>query len=259
MTKMPVIFFGHGSPMNAIHQSPFVDFLCQATQNVPRPKAILCISAHWETIGTKVLKVLKPRTIHDFYGFPQALYDVQYPAPGSLAIADDIIQSLRPILVEPDTSWGLDHGTWSILQHLYPQADIPVLQLSLNKKLSLSQHYEIGQKLARLRNQEILIMGSGNITHNLRQLDLNPEPKATNWAVQFDEMIKKAIINKDLPTLFAQHPADQKIWQMAHPSLEHYLPLLYILGASDRQDILSFPYEGMELGSLSMRAVQFQS
>ena len=159
MTKMPVIFFGHGSPMNAIHQSLFVDFLCQATQNVPRPKAILCISAHWETIGTKVLKVLKPRTIHDFYGFPHALYDVQYPAPGSLAIADDIIQSLRPILVEPDTSWGLDHGTWSILKHLYPKADVPVLQLE----------------------------------------------------------------------------------------------------ASDRQDILSFPYEGMELGSLSMRAVQFQS
>lgn len=259
MKKMPVIFFGHGSPMNAIRQNPFVNFLSGAGKEIPKPKAILCISAHWETIGTKILKILHPRTLHDFYGFPQALFEVQYPAPGSPAIADEIIQLLQPITIDSDTNWGLDHGCWSILKHLYPLADIPVIQLSLNKKLSLPEHYAMGIKLKSLRNQNILIIGSGNITHNLRNLNWNINPTSFDWAIEFDEMIKKAIVNQDLPTLFGQNITDKKLWQMAHPTFEHYMPLLYVLGASDPEDMLSFPYEGMELGSLSMRAVQFIS
>lgn len=256
--RMPVLFFGHGTPMNAISKNIFTQFLNRKGEELPRPKAILMVSAHWETMGTKVLKRERPETIHDFGGFPQALFDVQYPAQGSLEVADQVTALMKAHDVEASEEWGLDHGTWSVLTHLYPKADVPVLQLSLNRNLKLEDHLRVAADLKALRDQGVLIAGSGNITHNLRQVDWNPNPKAMDWAVEFDEMIKQALIQRDYSALTAKDSKMHSLWKQALPSLEHYLPLLYIVGASNPQDQVSFPHEEMQMGSLSMRAVEFR-
>lgn len=255
-TRMPVLFIGHGSPMNAIEKNSFTEFLNHAPALYPVPKVILAISAHWETRGTKVLKLARPETIHDFGGFPQKLFDVQYPAPGSPETADKIIDMVKLHEVSASSDWGLDHGTWSVLKHMYPQANIPVLQLSLNQNMNFQQHMELAQELRALRDQGVLIVGSGNITHNLRRVDWqNGAPM--DWAVQFDGMIKNALFERNEFVLLGKETKDRALWNIAHPSLEHYLPLLYAYGASEKNEQVKFIYEAIQMGSLSMRSVMF--
>ncbi len=255
--KQPSIFFGHGSPMNALARNKFSHFLNAKGEEFNSPKAILVISAHWETAGTKVLKIAQPKTIHDFSGFPPELYQVKYPAPGAPELADHIAQTIKNIATANDL--GLENGTWAILTHLIPKANIPVLQLSLNTNLRLREHFELAKDLKKLRQEGVLILGSGNITHNLRQVDWRPNAKPMDWAVEFDEMIKTAIENRDLQKLFSEDPKPKSPWQHALPSLDHYLPLLYLLGPSDENESLRFPYEEIQMGSLSMRAVELGS
>lgn len=255
--SLPAIFLGHGSPMNAISDNGFTRFLRRFGEELPRPKTILAISAHWVTDGTKVEKVEKPATIHDFYGFPEELFAIQYPAPGAPAEADRIRELIQRVDAEADDAWGLDHGTWSVLRHMYPKADIPVLQLSLNANLPLRDHYELARELQPLREQGVLIVGSGNITHNLRRLDPRPDAPPMDWAVEFDALIADALEKDDLSELLAEKPDRHALWRMAHPTLEHYLPLLYAVGARRERERLEFPYTEMQLGSLSMRAVKF--
>lgn len=254
---MPVIFIGHGSPMNAISNNNFTAFLKQSVKDIPKPRAILMISAHWLTGGTKVLGLEDPKIIYDFGGFPDELYQVKYPARGSLEVTDRVLSLLHGHAVVSDASWGLDHGTWAVLKFMYPEADVPVLQLSLDTQLSLRQHFELGEKLKSLRDEGILIMGSGNIVHNLRLMNFDPAAPPYPWAQEFDLLIKAAILKKDMVTLFAENPEHRERWRMAHPSIDHYLPLLYVLGTSDEKDQVSFPYEEIQLGSMSMRAVRF--
>ena len=201
--KQPTLFIGHGSPMNALAENHFSKFLNRKGQALTGPSAILMISAHWETAGTKVLSVSQPQTIHDFSGFPKELYQVQYPAAGDLALAARIAALARQAQIQTSTDWGLDHGTWSVLTHLFPQANIPVLQLSLNVQLKPRQHFELAQELKKLRSEGVLIMGSGNITHNLSQLDWRPNPRPMDWAIEFDEIIKKALVERNYQILFS--------------------------------------------------------
>ena len=255
--KMPTFFFGHGSPMNALEKNSFTDFLSKASLSIPQPRAILVVSAHWETRGTKVLRLEQPKTIHDFGGFPEALYKIQYPAKGDVELADTIVSLMRAHQVEADSSWGLDHGTWSILKFLYPKADIPVLQLSLNQNKNLAEHLSLARALRPLREQGVLIIGSGNVTHNLRRVDWSETPKPVDWAVEFDELIKQGIVERNDKSLLGPVEKLEALWNMAHPSLEHYLPLLYAYGASEEKDLIQFIFEGFQMGSLSMRSVRF--
>ena len=254
---MPTLFLGHGSPMNAISKNDFTQFLNSKGEELPKPKAILAVSAHWETEGTKVEKIARPETIHDFGGFPPALFEVEYPAAGAPETADRVALLLKAHEAETTNQWGLDHGTWSVLVHLYPEANIPVLQLSLNRHLSLKDHLRVAQDLKALRKEGVLILGSGNIVHNLRKVDWGPDAKSADWALEFDELIKNAILNRDFSTLTAEDSKKHSLWNMALPTLEHYLPLLYVIGASEENDPIRFPFEGIQMASLSMRAVQF--
>lgn len=250
--KMPTLFIGHGSPMNAIEKNAFTDLLATLPTRFEKPKAILVVSAHWETRGGQVLKVLRPETIHDFGGFPKELFAVQYRPPGAPEVADKILQLLQHHGVRASTSWGLDHGAWSILKHMYPQADVPVLQLSLNRDFSLEQHLELAKDLGGLRELGILILGSGNVTHNLRLIDWRPGAPIMGWAQEFDQMIKSALENRDEKVLLAKENGAQ--WNQAHPSLEHYIPLLYAYGATGPTEKIEFIFESIEMGSLSMRS-----
>lgn len=252
--RMPTLFLGHGSPMNALADNAFTRNLNALGKSLPRPKAILVVSAHWETRGTRVLRTEMPKTIHDFGGFPRPLFEIQYPAPGALVEADRAVELLQAYEAQADSSWGLDHGTWSVLRHLYPSADIPVFQLSLNRNLTFQQHLEQAAALKPLREQGVLIVGSGNITHNLRSVVWEPDTAPVAWAVQFDEMIKQALLARDLATLL---PRETSAWKLAFPSLEHYLPLLYVVGASDPEEIPVFPHEEIQNGTLSMRSVLY--
>ncbi len=255
--RMPTLFAGHGTPMNALESNNFTKFLTTLPMNLPKPSAILSISAHWETRGTKILKLEHPKTIHDFGGFPEALYKIQYPAKGSLEIADQVIDLARLHQVEADTSWGLDHGTWTLLKYMYPQADIPVLQLSLNQNMNFEDHLSLASELKPLRDQGVLILGSGNITHNLRRVVWDEDAIPLDWALEFDELIKKALIERNTSVLLGKEAKYKSLWSLAHPSLEHYLPLLYAFGASDEKEQVKFLHEGMQLGSLSMRSMIF--
>lgn len=252
--RMPTLFSGHGSPMNALADNGFTRSLARLGRELPRPRAILAVSAHWETRGTRVLKVEQPKTIHDFGGFPRPLYEIQYPAPGAPADADRVVELLRAYEARSDAAWGLDHGTWAVLRHLYPDASIPVFQLSLNRNLTYAEHLAQAAALKPLRDQGVLVLGSGNITHNLRTIVWDPAPPAVPWAVEFDEMIKRALLARDVAALL---PKETPEWQRAFPSLEHYLPLLYVLGASDPDELPLFPHEEIQNGTLSMRSVLY--
>jgi len=253
--KMPVLFIGHGSPMNALANNNFTQHLATLGKTLPKPKKILMISAHWMTSGTRVQSIQKPPMIYDFYGFPEALFKMNYPASGDLDLAENILSTLRNPPIELDHEWGFDHGAWSILHHMYPAADIPVVQLSLNQNfMNLRSHYELASQLKKLRNEGVLIIGSGNIVHNLRQISRNDGP-VMEWANDFDSLIKSSILDHNNEQLFAEDPSKHSMWKMAHPSIEHYLPLLYVLGATDKNEEIVFPYEAFELGSLSMRSV----
>lgn len=256
--KMPVLFLGHGSPMNAIEENQFVQGFRKAAAEIPKPNAILCISAHWFTAGTKVTAMSMPRTIHDFGGFPQALFDVQYPAPGSPELAKETTGLLTPIPVEEDHSWGLDHGAWSVIKHMYPEANIPVIQMSIDYTKPGQYHFELAKKLNTLREKGILIIGSGNIVHNLRLIDwknINTVGVGWDWAVEAREKTNNWLLDGNFNNIIQYQ--DQGIaLQYAVPSPDHYLPLIYTLGLKSQTDGLSLFNDELIGGSLSMTSVR---
>lgn len=254
--KMPVLFIGHGSPMNAIEKNDFTQTLNKLGGTLPKPKSILMISAHWMTEGSYVTGMTRPKTIHDFYGFPRTLFDVQYPAPGYPELAAAVRHHVdEPAIHIDNTEWGLDHGTWSMLRHIYPEAQIPVVQLSLDMSKPTRYHFELGQKLQKLREQDVMIMGSGNIVHNLQEISWQIDAPAYDWAIEFDQIAKEKITRRDFQYLVNDYHST-KSGKLSVPTLDHYLPLLYVLGAATDNDELSFPYEGMQNASISMRAVR---
>jgi 4,5-DOPA dioxygenase extradiol len=253
--RMPVLFVGHGSPMNAIEENAFTQTLRKLNEVLPKPQTICVVSAHWVTRGSRVLTVDRPRTIHDFYGFPKPLYDVQYSAPGAPQEAKRLAFEQH---LTADYDWGFDHGTWSILRHLYPEANIPVFQVSLDHGRTFAEHIALGRELRQLRDRGVLIIGSGNLVHNLHQMNWSMEHSAYPWAEEFDAKVKQAIDQRDLASLEAPDRWGVSLLASAHPTLEHYAPILYAMGSTDEHDVVSYPYEGMELGTVSMRAVLFQ-
>jgi 4,5-DOPA dioxygenase extradiol len=250
-TAMPFAFVGHGSPMNALETNRYTEAWRVFGESVPRPKAILVISAHWYTNATAVTAMPRPRTIHDFYGFPQRLFDVEYPAPGAPEIAHLVADVCRPTWVGRDIdSWGIDHGTWSVLRHAFPDATIPVVQLSINAFKSFDHHLELGRKLAPLREQGILIIGSGNIVHNLRAIDFGQPDAGFDWALRFDDAARKML--QDSPTNVAGLDAHADFGK-AVPTPDHFLPLLYIAGLAGDEP-LDLLIDGHAAGSISMAA-----
>lgn len=257
--RMPVLFVGHGSPMNVIEDNRWSRGFAALQSQVPRPRAILAISAHWFIDGTYLTGDTNPRTIHDFSGFPRALYSIDYPAPGHVDLAKRIRGMLGEEQATMRTDWGLDHGTWSVLKWMYPEADVPVIQLSINRHLDVRRHYELARSLADLRDEGILILGSGNIVHNLRDAFGRMQTGSTEtppWARSFDAKIAEALFQRDTKSLLAAWP-DTDDGRMAHPSPDHWLPLIYAYAATDERDRVRFPTEGFDLGSISMRNVAF--
>ena len=256
--KFPVLFLGHGSPMNAIEENQFVAGFRNIAKTLPTPNAILCVSAHWFTKGTKVTAMEIPRTIHDFGGFPQALFDVQYPAKGSPELAKISRELLLPEFVELDEKWGLDHGAWSVIIHLYPKANIPVVQLSIDYTKSAQYHFGLAQKLQSLRNKGILIIGSGNIIHNLRLIDFANFEKDNygyDWAVETREAINNYLLDGNYQPL-VEYEKLGKGFQLAIPTPEHYLPLIYTLGLFQKNENLSIFNDKLLAGSLSMTSIK---
>ena len=253
-SRMPAIFFGHGSPMNALEDNSFTQAWAEIGQRFPTPKAILMISAHWMTNQVAVTAMQQPQTIHDFGGFPPALFAMQYPAPGSPVLAERVAHLLAPIRVVQDQTWGLDHGTWSVLAKVYPQANIPVVQLSLNMNEDPAFHYELGRQLSALRDEGVILMASGNVVHNLRQL--NPSIRAYDWADRFDTVIRDHIVagNFQQVVQFDQLGMDARL---SIPSTEHFLPLLYILGAKREDDQTEVFCNESAMGSISMTSYLF--
>ena len=255
---MPALFLGHGSPMNAIEENEFVRGFRKIAQTIPIPKAIICVSAHWETRGTKVTAMDQPRTIHDFGGFPRELYEIQYPAPGSPEIADQIIQTTENNVVQKDLQWGLDHGAWSVIKHMYPEANVPVIQLSLDINKTPSQHFELADQLKKFREQGVLIIGSGNLVHNLGMLawDKMNEYYAFDWAEEASLQIKEFILHRDHKSLI-NFNAQGTSWKLSIPTAEHYLPLLYVLSlqSGDEEPIQLFNDKPLA-GSISMTSLK---
>lgn len=253
-SPMPALFIGHGSPMNALEDNSFTRSLSALGEKINRPEAILCVSAHWMTEGTWITSMDRPKTIHDFYGFPQSLFDIQYPAPGKPELARAIHESMVSPSIQLDSQeWGLDHGTWSVLRHMYPKADIPVLQLSLDMGKPPEFHFQLGQQLKKLRENGVMILGSGNIVHNLRKLQWETGAKPYDWALEFDEWAKDKLIKRDFKSLqndFLKTEAGR----LSVPTMEHYYPLLTVLGASSTDEELKFEYEEIQNSSISMRA-----
>jgi 4,5-DOPA dioxygenase extradiol len=253
---MPALFFGHGNPLNAIQTNGYTEAWAQIGRNVPRPKAIVCVSAHWYLPATLVTAMEKPRTIHDFGGFPRALFEVTYPAPGAPELVGRLRTLLAPAEVSGDTEWGLDHGTWSVLVHVYPEADIPIVQLSIDETQPASFHYELGQRLAPLRDEGILVIGSGNIVHNLHAYAWGKHvPEPFEWAVRFEKLAREQIVKREHQPLI-DYEALGRDAQLSAPTPDHYLPLLYILGLQQEDDRVTFPVEGVDGGSISMLTVQ---
>lgn len=252
---MPVLFLGHGSPMNAIELNEFSRGWQQVGKSIPTPSAIVCISAHWETKGTFVTAVEKPRTIHDFGGFPQALFDVQYPAPGSPELALETKLLLKTTEVGLDETWGLDHGAWSVIKHLYPKADIPVIQLSLDYSKPPQYHYELAAELAALRNKGVLIIGSGNMVHNLRIIDWKKPDTGFDWAIESDAKMRQWISDGNHQALIDYKKAG-RAFEQSIPTPEHYLPLLYTLGLQGKNEEISFFNTKTIMGSISMTSVK---
>jgi 4,5-DOPA dioxygenase extradiol len=259
--KMPVLFLGHGSPMNAIEENQFVTGFRNLAKTLPKPNAILCISAHWFTNGTKVTAMEMPRTIHDFGGFPQELFDVQYIPKGSPELATLTQELLSPTAVELDHHWGLDHGAWSVIKHLYPEADIPVIQMSIDYTKSGQYHFELAQKLSELRTKGILIVGSGNIIHNLRMVDfrnINTENYGYDWAVEARANINDYLLDGNFQPLI-DFEKQSKAFQLSIPTPEHYLPLIYTLGLKGKQEELSLFNDKLVGGSLSMTSLKISN
>ena len=256
MVLMPAVFFGHGNPMNALARNPYTEGWAAVGRAIPRPKAILCVSAHWYVPGAAVTVNTAPRTIHDFGGFPPELYRVQYPAPGDPELARRVQKLLAPVPVEFEERWGLDHGTWSMLRHVYPNADIPVVQLSIDETKPASFHYEIGQRLARLREAGILIVGSGNLVHNLHAYAWGRHVvDPFDWAVRFEKEAR-AMLQSGQNGELIHYEKLGKDAQLSIPTPDHYLPLLYMIGSRAKSDAVAFPVEGVGGGSISLLSVQ---
>jgi 4,5-DOPA dioxygenase extradiol len=249
---MPLLFVGHGSPMNAIEDNIYSRKWIELGQNLPHPQAILSISAHWLTSGTKVTAMEKPSTIHDFGGFPEELFRQEYPAPGSPEMADSITSIDSEFTIREDHSWGLDHGTWSILKPMFPLADIPVIQLSIDYSKPPEYHFELARQLSKLREKGVLVMGSGNMVHNLRQLRF--DEKIPDWSEQFDTQISQWIEAGDDHSILRFQELGS-VARMAHPTYDHFLPLLYVLGMKSKSDQPEFFNTGFQMGSISMRSV----
>ena len=259
--KMPVLFLGHGSPMNAIEENQFVDGFRNLAKTLPRPNAILCISAHWYINGTKVTAMKMPPTIHDFGGFPQELFAVQYPAPGSPELANEVKQLLSPAMVELDQKWGLDHGAWSVIKHLYPKADVPVIQLSIDYTKPPEYHFELAKQLGSLREKGILIIGSGNIVHNLRLVDwqnFDKDDYGLDWAVEAKETINRWLLDGNFEPIINYNQQIRAV-QMAAPTPDHFLPLIYALGLKEKSETITLFNDKMVAGSLSMTSIKIAS
>ena len=257
MTPMPAIFFGHGNPLNAIRQNGYTEGWANLGASIPRPKAILCISAHWYFPATAVTGMAQPRTIHDFGGFPQELYQVKYPAPGSPDLAKRVRELLSPIPVEFDErSWGLDHGTWSVLCHVFPKADIPVVQLSIDETKPPQFHYDLAKSLAPLRDEGVLVMGSGNLVHNLHTYAWGRhEVEPFDWAVRFETQARELLISgNDTPLIDFERLGRDAM--LSAPTPDHYLPLLYVTALRRPDDRVTFPVEGFDGGSISMLTIR---
>lgn len=252
MAILPAIFFGHGNPMNALLDNDYTRAWNAIGRELPRPKAILAISAHWYVPETGVTITTAPRTIHDFGGFPRELYQVEYPAPGDPDLARRVQQMLAPLPVTLDERWGLDHGTWSVLRHVYPQADVPIVQLSIDETRPPSFHFELGAKLAPLRDEGVLIVGSGNLVHNLHAYGWGRHvPDPFDWAVRFEEQARQMMQAGEFTPLI-QYDKLGRDAQLAIPTPDHYLPLLYVIATRQEGEIISFPVEGVDGGSISM-------
>jgi 4,5-DOPA dioxygenase extradiol len=254
---MPAIFFGHGNPMNALARNQYTEGWSALASSFPRPRAVLCVSAHWYIPSIAVTAMPQPRTIHDFGGFPAELFQVQYPAPGSPALAETVAQLLNdyPVIID-DSSWGLDHGTWSVLCHVFPEADIPVIQLSINENEPPDFHYEVGRRLGALRDEGVLVIGSGNLVHNLHSYAWGQHKvQPFDWALRFEERARTLILNRDDRRLIHYEALGQDA-MLAAPTPDHYLPLLYILGMRRPEDAITFPVEGFDGGSISMLTIQ---
>lgn len=253
---MPAIFFGHGNPMNALYQNAWTEGWADIGRSIPRPKAIICISAHWYIPAVAVTAMERPRTIHDFGGFPRELFEVEYPASGSPELAARVRELLGEDVIMDDRQWGLDHGTWSVLCHVFPHADIPVVQLSIDETQPAEWHYELAKKLAPLRDEEILVAGSGNLVHNLHTYAWGKHGvEPFDWAQRFDAQARKMIMSDDHMPLI-NYEALGRDAMLSAPTPEHYLPLIYILALQREGEKVSFPVEGFDGGSISMTTVQ---
>lgn len=253
--RPPALFLGHGNPLHALGDNRWTRAWRALGARLPRPRAVLCVSAHWYVAGAAVTAAERPRTLHDFAGFPPELFAVQYPAPGDPALARRAVELLAPEPVALDLSWGFDHGAWAVLRHLFPDADVPVLELALDARRPPHFHYELGRRLAPLRDDGVLVLGSGNVVHNLRQMSWTPDAPPHDWATRFEARVREFVLAGDHDALIEyQHLGDDAA--LAVPTPEHYLPLLYVLGAGGTGVPVQCPIEGIDGGSISMLAVQ---
>jgi 4,5-DOPA dioxygenase extradiol len=255
--RAPVLFIGHGSPINAIANNDYTRCLARLGETLPKPRAILVISAHWLTRGTCVTSSPEPKTIHDFYGFPKELFNISYPAPGDKEVADRVVD-LGGGQIRGSDKWGLDHGAWTVLKHMYPRADVPILELSIDYQWGewnpkpLRYHYDLAKRLSTLRDQGVMIMGSGNLVHNLGLVDWNEDSEPFDWAEEFDEVLRTKLMEGDHDALL-DHRALSQHADLAIPTLDHYLPMVYAIGMQGREDGMDFVYEGFQNASISMR------
>jgi 4,5-DOPA dioxygenase extradiol len=253
-TLMPVLFLGHGSPMNGIENNSFSDAWKALGIDLPRPKAVIVISAHWFTSGTRITAMDNPQTIHDFGGFPKALFDVQYPAPGNPVLANETIAMVRSAHVAPDHDWGLDHGAWTVVRHMYPDASLPVLQLSIDYTKPASYHYELAKELGELRKRGVLLLASGNMVHNLGVISWDLPERGYDWAVEMNEIFKKHIIDGNHQALISYEKLGPAA-RMSIPTPEHYLPLIYAVGLQEKSDSVTLFNDQTLMGSISMTSL----
>lgn len=258
-TRQPALFVGHGSPMNAIADNTYTKTLRDLGEKLRRssPRAAIVFSAHWETDGLQVLTSPEPRTIHDFYGFPRALFEVKYPAKGDPALSFRVLEMLQNEAAVPTAQWGFDHGVWSVMRHLWPDANLPIVMVSLARRLDPETHFRVGQLLKPLRDDGVMILGSGNIVHNLKEIQWDPTASAFPWAIEFDSRIKSALERRDVNAVISASRASDMASRKSVPTREHYLPLVPILGAADDDETPKFFAEELQNASISMRSVLY--
>lgn len=251
-SKMPVLFIGHGSPMNIVNNNSYTQSLRTIVHSIPKPDAILVVSAHWLTNGTRICTTQKPEQIYDFYGFPENLYSVQYHPDGAPAIAELILQELRSENIQPDSQWGIDHASWAVLVHMYPKADIPVLELSLDVTRTEQEHFLLAKKLSFLRLRNVLVMGSGNIVHNLVRMEYQDSAKPYPWTIEFDRYVRDALLHENIEHL-VRYKELSPVGKIAAPTNDHYLPMLYSAALREQGEQIEFFHESIQNASISMR------